>query len=815
MTKHGTSHTGKVWHKVEERILRYIWALGVMPIASLRLAVDILNRVTSRKDGANPLKEGLKELQADLSTGDISMKHPRWRRLGDGVLPLLLREGCGRISSAPPLRRVSMASKGFEMGLSNLFSPPKGAFGEPPLWERTASHRRLLLALLVGVSTCAATLIMGIAIVPQKGGTFLASIMIVAFAALFAWISVGFWTALAGFFTILRRFDRFAPRVELRKIPADTRVAVLFPIFNEDVERVFAGVEATYRSLEGTGELKHFDFYVLSDTNDPDIWVSEELAWAEVCERLNDSEKLFYRRRWRNVKKKSGNIADFCRRWGKNYRYMVVFDADSVMSGETLVKMACTMEANPRIGILQTAPKAVRRRTLYGRIQQFASCVYGPLFTAGLHFWQLGDAQYWGHNAIIRVEAFTKYCALPRLPGVPPLGGEILSHDFVEAALMRRAGFEVWLVYGFEGSYEEVPPSLLDELSRERRWCQGNLQHLRLFLLKGIIPFHRFLFLNGAMIYGSGLLWFCFILMSSLEAVLEVLIEPVYFPVAHALFPQWPVWYPQWALIILATTLIILFLPKLLGAFLVLLRGEAGLFGGVRKLFLSMVLEVIFSTLFAPIKMLFHSKFFFFALLGQQVGWGPQERGDRSISWRTALRFHWIGTLIGLLWGALVFIVNPSFFLWLSPIVTSFVLSLPLSIWTSKVAVGEAFEKKGLFLIPEETKLPRELDLLKEASSKDFHIPENGFLSALLEPWVNALHRGLLQKEGKISKRDEDLLSSVIKTGPEALSRSEVMKLLKKPAMLFALHWAIWETQDEVIKKRWRLFEMVRAWPHL
>ena len=231
--------------------------------------------------------------------------------------------------------------------------------------------------------------------------------------------------------------------------------------------------------------------------------------------------------------------------------------------------------------------------------------------------------------------------------------------------------------------------------------------------------------------------------MSSLEAILEVLIEPVYFPAEHALFPQWPVWYPQWALILLVTTLIILFLPKLLGVFLVLIKGEARLFGGVRRLFMSMILEVFFSILFAPIKMLFHSKFFFFALLGQQVEWGPQERSDVGTSWKRALRFHWGGTSMGLLWGTLILIVNPSFFLWLSPIVASFVLSLPLSVWTSRATAGEAFKKKGLFLTPEETRPSRELDLLEKAASRDLHLPESGFRSSVLEPWVNAFHRSL------------------------------------------------------------------------
>jgi membrane glycosyltransferase len=209
---------------------------------------------------------------------------------------------------------------------------------------------------------------------------------------------------------------------------------------------------------------------------------------------------------------------------------MIVLDADSLMSGETLVKMVETMETNPNVGILQTVPIAIGHHTLLARFQQFANHLYGPMFAAGMHYWQLGDAHYWGHNAIIQVAPFMAHCGLQRLPGKPPLGGDILSHDFVEAALIRRAGWSVWLAYDLKDSWEEIPPNLIDELSRDRRWCQGNLQHLRLIFSQGIFPAHRLLFLNGAMAYFSALLWFIFITLSTVKAILEVILPPVYFP---------------------------------------------------------------------------------------------------------------------------------------------------------------------------------------------------------------------------------------------------------------------------------------------
>lgn len=774
-----------------KKVLSYIWLLGVTTTKSLEIALEFLRQISSSDNSARSLFDALiARLKGDLEEEPSLIDFPRWPGLKGKILPVLLKDGYGGIDSCPHINRSSMVSKEFMVKFGNLFEASKN-FAH---WEGVASRRRMLLAALVAGSTAVATYLMSL-VIQFTDREILGYLMLFTFAILFAWISIGFWTALAGVISILKGVDRYAPGASRKEIEENTRVALVFPIYNEETNRVFAGMEATYRSLEKTGMLRHYDFFILSDSNDPDAWICEEIAWAEWCERLNAHGKLFYRRRTRNVKKKSGNIADFCRRWGKNYKYMVVFDADSVMSGKILTQMTSIMEANPKLGILQSAPRAIGRHSLYGRIQQFASYIYGPLFAAGLSYWQLGDAQYWGHNAIVRVKPFMEDCALPRLPGDPPLGGEILSHDFVEAALMRRAGYEVWLFYDLDGSYEETPPTLLEELSRERRWCQGNLQHLRLFLLKGIIPAHRFLFLNGVMIYGSGLLWFSFIFMSSLQALLDVWVEPVYFPSEYALFPEWPVWYPGWALFLFIVTIVLLFLPKLLGLFLVMVKGRSELFGGNIKLILSVLLETLFSVLFAPIKMLFHSKFLFLTLLGQKVGWGPQERSDIGLTWKDALRFHWGNMVIGLLWGAIVGIVNPSFCVWLLPILISFVLSVFLSVWTSKPATGERFRKLGLFLTPQEVDPSPEMRTLKEILSDPPIRLEEGFKTALFDPWVNALHRGLLPKNGKIPS---DLKEKALSGDLENLEKKEAMAILRSPSLLFELHKEIWKSSGNI-----------------
>ena len=277
-----------------------------------------------------------------------------------------------------------------------------------------------------------------------------------------------------------------AKLLPLKEAPAlsQSRTAILMPVYNEDVARVFSGVQAIFDSVAATGG---FDFFILSDSTDPPNWIAEEVAWQKLRASLEPDARLFYRHRHRNIGRKSGNIQDFCENWGSHYDYMVVLDADSLMSGETLAALVRLMDANPRAALIQAPATLVGRSTLFARIQQFASTAYGPTYTAGLAWLQGGQGNYWGHNAIIRVRAFhAAWRTAASLPGKPPFGGEIMSHDFVEAAFLLRAGWEVWMAPDLTGSYEEPPPTVYDHLKRDRRWAQGNLQHSRVLLAQGL-----------------------------------------------------------------------------------------------------------------------------------------------------------------------------------------------------------------------------------------------------------------------------------------------------------------------------------------
>lgn len=690
-------------------------------------------------------------------------------------------------------------------------------------WEKIAFWRRILLIALIFIPSLFASSVMR-GLMPNRGGTWMEMLMTALYFVLFSWISVGFWTSLFGFIVLMCRYTGFLPSKDAGEgleIPdPEARAAILLPVFSEDMKRVMAGVNAIHESLTKTGQLGHFDIFILSDTSDPDDWVAEEAAWYHFCMAKGlltpgHEGNVYYRKRKSNVKRKSGNVADFCRRWGKNYRYMIVFDADSVMSGETMVKMVRIMEKRPDIGILQTPPAGVNKISLIARIQQFSNHLYGPAFSAGIHFWQMGDAQYWGHNVIIRVEPFMKHCQIPRLPGSGPLGGDVLSHDFVESALMRRAGYGVWLAYDLKGSFEESPPTLIDELKRDRRWCQGNLQHTRLLFSGGLFPTHRVLFVNGILSYGSALLWLLYLIMSTVQALSEVLVQPKYFTGAKTLFPQWPVWDPGWAMMLLGSTMVLLFAPKVFSLLLVWCRGSTKDFGGSLRLVISVLLELLLSACLAPIRMIFHSLFVVTTLMGYSVSWTTQTRADTGTSWSDAVKVHWWGTLIGLVWAAGVWLVNPRFFWWLSPVVIPLCLSIPLSVFTSKVSLGLSARRAGLFMTPMEIHPAEELQALERSMHAaspytPFPFPwKAGFLRAVVDPVVYSLHTSLILRHRSSSPHVEEVRREIadkaLQVGPNGLTKKEKLELLKDPVQLKYLHERVWELEDDEQAVQWGL----------
>jgi membrane glycosyltransferase len=656
----------------------------------------------------------------------------------------------------------------------------------------------------------------------QDGGIMpLEWVLLVLFVMLFAQIAVGFVTALLGFYVVNRGGDsrEISSTLKGDDDPALAGTAVIMPVFNEDVSRVFEGLRVIFRSVQETKKLEHFDFFILSDSNQPNQWIQEEVAWVELCKQVGGFGKIFYRKRRQQINKKAGNVADFLRRWGKSYRYMVVLDADSIMTGEALVKLVAMMEKNPNVGIIQTAPRLVNGETLYSRLQQFANRFYSPLFLAGLNYWQQYDGNYWGHNAVIRVQPFMDHCALPDLPGSEPFGGRILSHDFVEAALMRKAGWAVWLASDIDGTYEEGPPTLIDSAKRDRRWCQGNMQHSWLLSAKGFRPINRFHLFMGVMAYVSSPLWLLFLVLSTIHVFgLATLPHNTERLEAYTSVFGYVIEVPE-ALTLFVFTMLLLFLPKVISVILTLqTKASAERFGGRGRVVISALSEIVISALLAPIHMLFNSKFVLYTLLGQGVMWVTQKRGsdDDDTDWREAILTHAPHFAFGLVWGVSAFILLPAFFWWLSPVLAGLVLSIPLSIALSKVSLGRHARQLGIFLTPEETQPPYELRRLRQNLAECYkHMRplealrgDYGMLQAVLDPYVNAVHVSMLRLR-RPSEESRDYFAQLrvrlLREGPGVFSTKEKMALLLDAESMIWLHRELWRMPSHALADWWRL----------
>lgn len=566
-------------------------------------------------------------------------------------------------------------------------------------WERAAERRRAAFASIAILSSAIATVLFASAQPSQENLGLLIG-QVALFAALSGWVVTGFVTALMGFWVMMRgdRHSISAQSVRGHALAPDVRTAIIMPICEEHVSTVFAGLRATCESLATTGHGRQFDVFVLSDSREPETLAAERAAWEALRAALAEQPggpqvEVYYRHRERRTHRKAGNVADFCRRWGRDYRYMVVLDADSVMSGDCLVTLAKLMEANPKAGILQTATQPIGHVTLHARAQQLASRVTGRLFTLGLQYWQLGESHYWGHNAILRIEPFMAHCGLAPIPGKGGLSGGILSHDFVEAALMRRAGWGVWLVGDLGGSYEQPPPDLLSELQRDRRWCQGNLQNARLIAEPGFHRVHRAMFAIGAMSYLSAPLWLAF-LMSGAALWLWGTHLPGGGAARSELLGLW------------AWTLCMLFLPRVLGIAGVLMRGEQAAFGGTAKLIAGVLLETLLSLLQAPVRMLAHTLFVAVALTGVKLHWTSPPREANAIRWSDAARqLLPLGGALALVGVALAAVDLVAAWA-LLPVLGPVLLSVPLAVVTSHVRWGLWLRSRGLMLVPEEAGAP-------------------------------------------------------------------------------------------------------------
>jgi membrane glycosyltransferase len=615
--------------------------------------------------------------------------------------------------------------------------PGQGRGGK--LRSRSVALRRAYILVGTAVLTLAGCYEM-YDVLKVGGVTILEAMVLGLFVLLFAWIAFSFMSNLAGFFVLLLRMRDPLDIDSNAALPSIRGTnAMLLPTYNEDPYRITARLRAIWESVDETGYGRQFSWFILSDTTDPSIWIAEEKCVLQL--RSDLGARIFYRHRPQNTARKSGNIEDWVKRFGAGYDHMIILDADSLMTGEAIVRLAGAMERHPAVALIQTLPVVVNARTLFARIQQFAGRLYGPSIAAGIAWWHASEGNYWGHNAIIRVAAFARDAGLPELRGRKPFGGHILSHDFVEAALMRRGGWEIRMAPTLGGSFEECPPSLLDFAARDRRWCQGNLQHLAVLPARRLNWVSRLHLLTGIGAYLTAPLWLAFLVLGILISLQAQYVRPEYFPKGFSLFPTWPAQDPVLAAWVFLGTMGLLLVPKLLAYMLLLMQRESRKqFGGGLRALIGILIETLLSGLIAPVMMIFQSIAVGEILLGRDAGWQVQRRNDGEVPRREIIRKYALPTLIGIVMALSAYAVSLPLLLWMAPVIAGLVLAIPIAMLSSTAG---PLHPASLFNTPEQTAPPRVLLRANELAS--------------------APHRGISCPLRKL-RDDPDLLSAHLKS---------------------------------------------------
>jgi membrane glycosyltransferase len=550
------------------------------------------------------------------------------------------------------------------------------------------------MAALVGGTVTAVVFWMG-HLLGADGFSASGLVMLILFALTTPYLVLAFWNSAIGF--LLLKFGRnplaaLVPGYAGAKLdePVKSDVAIVIPVRNESPDEVFDRLQALLQSLDAGPDAHAFDIFVLSDTLDPTRARIEEQAFEALKASDPTPDRLIYRRRTNNEAFKSGNIWDFCNRFGDRYDYMVVMDSDSVMAPETIRTLVKTMEASPRLGILQPLIVGLPSVSPFARIFQFGMRHGMRVYAAGSAWWQGDEGPYWGHNAVIRLAAFRRHCRMPKLPEERFLGGHILSHDQVEAVLMRRGGYEVRVLPIEHGSYEDNPPTLADFLKRDLRWCQGNMQYVHLLNLPGARPIGRLQLFLAMLMYLGAPFWMGFLAIG----------------MAHA-FTGTPLIAPSATLLegvgLFAVMMFMAFAPKLIGLIDALSRAEVRrAFGGAGPLLRGAALETGFGVLLGPVMSLTHAAFIIGLLLGRKVHWTAQIRDPRTLSWGEALRGFWLHMTVGIAATAGLALTAPGVLPWAAPLLLSLSLAVPFAKLTTHAGLGHWLARGRWCATPEE-----------------------------------------------------------------------------------------------------------------
>lgn len=668
-----------------------------------------------------------------------------------------------RFSPTPPEAPLAMPVQDFRA------APPPGPWAAWP-GLRTIAARLLAFG---GGAAIAATGAAQMLMVFGENITFLQIVLLVLFVITFGWVGFFFCSMLAGL---------LAPPLRTPEGPNEARIAIVMPVYHEAPAATTGLLAALARDLyrEGLGERS--EIFILSDSRQPDAVAAEMAAVSQL--RDLSPVPVWYRRRVRNDGRKAGNVAEFIRRWGGRYDQLVVLDADSTMGAKTISALSARMNGDDRIGLIQTMPMLVGGQSIFARLTQFAGRVYGPAIARGVAAWSGDSGNFWGHNAIIRVRAFAECCGLPVLPGRAPFGGTILSHDFVEAALLRRAGWKVRLDHDLRESYEGGPPTLLDMAVRERRWAQGNLQHLRIIGARGFTWISRAHFVIGVLGFIMSPIWLTMILVGLTLSANVLLSRPDYFPQTYQLFPEWPVFDPVRMLWLFIAAMGFLLVPKLIAILRAWLRPLARNSGGSLRILGSALFEIVLSALIAPVQMLIQTRQIYDILRGRDSGWEAQVRAGQTPPWGVVLRQHALHVFLGL--GTLVVLafLSPQQLIWLSPILAGLILAPFTSRWSASPVFGRWARRQGLLVTPEERQPPELLSSATGYAHRIAQVPGDAVFAG--DAAAMARHRALMPVHGErpVAAR-LDAIAAAAKIA-QAASRAEALSFLS-PAETIAL----------------------------
>jgi len=523
------------------------------------------------------------------------------------------------------------------------------------------------------------------------GPSWLRPVLLACIATFLPWYVLGLTNGTIG----LARLTRPPASPPWADAPITARTAVVMTVRNEDPARAIARLRIVADSIAATGDGDAFGYALLSDTDKPVIAAQEHTLMEAWRREAPDPDRIRYRRRTDNTGFKAGNIMEFCRDHAAGFELMVVLDADSLMSGPAVLHLVRTMQAQPRIGIVQSLVTGLPSPSPFARLFQFGMRHGMRSYTVGQAWWTGDCGPFWGHNAIIRIAPFRAHCVLPVLPGSPPLGGPILSHDQVEAALIRRAGWEVRLQPVAGGSWEENPPTLVDYIVRDLRWCQGNLQYLRLLGLPGLRPVSRFQLIWAILMF-VGLP--AFSLLIALLPLAGATLRP-----AH----------PAWLATLYGVFVLMDLWPKLAGyGHTASGSRRIARYGGPVRFLAGIAAETVFAWLKTAITTPHTTAFMAALFRGRGAAWTAQRRDAAQVSWADAARMFWPHTVFGMMLHATLLVVSPMLAAFALPYTLGTLVAIPFAVLTADRRIGAWCVRHGLCGTPEERAPPPEVALL-------------------------------------------------------------------------------------------------------